>query len=372
MDTTYEDNLELLLRFYKSKSVSLRNQIVEKNMGLVHHVARKMTACCTLPVEELIQIGAIGLIKAVENFKPEKKHKLSSLAVPFIQGTILQFLRDKGRLVKVPRGIQETHQKIKRRAEKQGISYEDAALELGVSPQFAKECSIACGQITSELPDSLSQQQQEELETVLPLLEKLPEFHAVIIKALYFDKVPIRKLGQLHLISVHKIKIIEAEALQQLKAIAAGQVQCPKCKKYQNVKNGNRTGNQSYLCKSCGYQFVKNPLPVGRRGYSKELKLKTLKALSEGKSFYWCEIYLKIDHSTAFLWAKKYVINDSNLLSIKVMTPIQQHWQITNKFNGLADWVSKNCPESIALDAALQLLSQAMLKTQQSLEAAKK
>ncbi|MFM6255895.1 MAG: sigma factor, partial [Dolichospermum sp.] len=53
-------------------------------MGLVHKVAHKMSYCCDLPLDDLIQIGSTGLIRAIERFDPEKKCKLSSIAVLFI------------------------------------------------------------------------------------------------------------------------------------------------------------------------------------------------------------------------------------------------------------------------------------------------
>ena len=107
-------------------------------MGLVGHVAGKMAACCTVPREELIQIGAEGLIKSVERFDPAKKIKLSSYAVPFIYGAMAQFIRDKARMVKVPRSLQETHQKLKRYAQKHGVTYEQAAKYLDFFTAFCR------------------------------------------------------------------------------------------------------------------------------------------------------------------------------------------------------------------------------------------
>ena len=341
-------------------------------MGLVGHVAGKMTACCTVPREELIQIGAEGLIKAVERFDPAKKIKLSSYAVPFIYGAMAQFIRDKARMVKVPRPLQEIHQKLKRYAQKHGVSYEQAAIKLEVSLQVAKEAAMACNQNNPELSDSLTAEQQEELESILPLLEKLPELHATIIKDLYFDHIPVKMLCQIHNIKLRELRRIESDALRKLKLMAVGRVQCPNCKDYQTIKNGKRDGKQGYLCKSCQTQFRENPAPIGRRGYSNELKIKVVDAIANGKSSYWCETYLGIDHSTAFLWSKNYVINNLTNLSKKQMTVQQQQWQITSKFTGLADWVIKTCPESPQVEAALKSLHEAMIHSQKAVEVVKK
>jgi RNA polymerase sporulation-specific sigma factor len=344
-------------------------------MGLVGHTAGKMTACCTIPREELIQIGAEGLIKAVEKFDPTKKVKLSSYAVPFIYGAMAQFVRDKARMVKVPRSLQETHQKLKRYAQKNGVTYEQAAIELNISLQVAKEAAIACNQNNPELPEQLTTEQaeeSEESESILPLLDKLPELHATIIKDLYINNLPAKMLCQIHNIKLKELRRIESDALRKLKLIAAGRVQCPNCKDYQTIKNGKRDGKQGYLCKSCQTQFRENPLPTGRRGYSNDVKVKVLEAIANGKSSYWCETYLGVDHSTASLWSKKYVINNSINLSKKQMTVVQQQWQITSKFTGLAEWVIKTCGDSPQVEAALKSLHEAMILSKEAVEVVKK
>jgi hypothetical protein len=102
------------------------------------------------------------------------------------------------------------------------------------------------------------------------------------------------------------------------------------------------------------------------------VKLKVLEAIANGKSSYWCETYLGIDHSTASLWSKNYVIDNSINLSKKQMSTSQSQWQITSKFTSLADYLIKNCGESPELDEALKLLNQSMQKSQKAVEVAKK
>ncbi|MFM6252603.1 MAG: hypothetical protein ACKPEQ_26230, partial [Dolichospermum sp.] len=94
----------------------------------------------------------------------------------------------------VPRTLQETHQKIKRYTQKHGVTYEQAALALGISLDLAKECATACNQITDELPDALTGEQQEELDRITPLINQLPELQRVIINGLYINKIPVGEL----------------------------------------------------------------------------------------------------------------------------------------------------------------------------------
>lgn len=179
-----------------------------------------MVHCCDLPLDDLIQIGVTGLIRAIERFNPEKKCKLSSVAMLFIDGAILHFIRDKGRLIKVPRPLQETHQKIKRYAQKHRVAYKQAALALDIPLDLAEECATACNQHNLELPELLSEEQQEELDRITPLINQLPELHATIINELYFNKIPIGELTRLHGMGAKKIRQIEKEGLEKLRAIA--------------------------------------------------------------------------------------------------------------------------------------------------------
>lgn len=358
-NTKYEDNLELLINYHTTKDIRIRNEIVLNNMGLVHAVAHKMVHCCDLPLDDLIQIGVTGLIRAVERFDPEKKCKLSSVAVLFINGAILQFIRDKGRLIKVPRTLQETHQKIKRYAQKHGLTYERAALALDIPLNLAEECATACNQHNSELPESLSDEQQEELDRITPLINQLPELHAAIINGLYINRIPISELIKLHGMGAKKIRQTEKEGLEKLRAIANGRVKCPRCQSYDTVKRGNR-----YSCKSCRYWFRINPKPVGKVGSDAELKIKIIEAIESGKSLQWCEMFLGVDASTACKWRKRYAIDKSiNLLINRHMALIEQ-WKLTAKFADIAELIGKSCPATVEREAALEALTVALSKAQ--------
>lgn len=85
------------------------NIMVEENMGLVYSIVRRFAnrGCDT---EDLAQIGAIGLIKAVKKFNPEFNVQFSTYAVPMITGEIKRFLRDDG-AVKISRTLKENAMK---------------------------------------------------------------------------------------------------------------------------------------------------------------------------------------------------------------------------------------------------------------------
>ena len=87
----------------------LRNRIVEMNGRLGRQVAGRMVHRCSLDFDELVQIGHLGLIKAVERFDPGTGYAFSSFAVPLIRGEILHYLRDHVSLIRVSRRLLELH-----------------------------------------------------------------------------------------------------------------------------------------------------------------------------------------------------------------------------------------------------------------------
>lgn len=88
-----------------------REVLIEKNLGLVHHIVRRFAGRGCDP-EDLFQIGTIGLMKAIDKFNLELGLKFSTYAVPMITGEIRRFLRDDGP-VKVSRTIKENGLKVK-------------------------------------------------------------------------------------------------------------------------------------------------------------------------------------------------------------------------------------------------------------------
>ncbi|MDE6925543.1 MAG: SigB/SigF/SigG family RNA polymerase sigma factor [Acetatifactor sp.] len=87
-----------------------REVLIEKNLGLVHHIVKRFANRGYDP-EDLFQIGTIGLMKAIDKFDLSLGLKFSTYAVPMITGEIKRFLRDDG-MVKVSRTIKENGMKV--------------------------------------------------------------------------------------------------------------------------------------------------------------------------------------------------------------------------------------------------------------------
>ena len=116
-----------------------REQLVEENMGLVWSVVKRFAGRGT-DMEDLFQIGAMGLLKAIDKFDTAFEVKFSTYAVPMIAGEIKRFLRDDG-IVKVSRTLKENCWKIKRETElfRQKTGREPTLEELSVVTELPRE-----------------------------------------------------------------------------------------------------------------------------------------------------------------------------------------------------------------------------------------
>ncbi|MBE9127665.1 MULTISPECIES: RNA polymerase sigma factor SigF [unclassified Coleofasciculus] len=97
------ESLRLLQEYQQSESAEIRNRLVHLNFGLVRKEAHHWVNQCTESYEDLLQVGCIGLIRAVERFDPTKGSAFSSFAIPYIRGEIQHYLRDRGCSVRMPR-----------------------------------------------------------------------------------------------------------------------------------------------------------------------------------------------------------------------------------------------------------------------------
>ena len=100
-----ERTLELIKRAHEGDKEA-RETLVEENMGLVYTIVKRF-AGRGHEMEDLVQIGSIGLIKAIDKFDTSFDVRFSTYAVPMIAGEIKRFLRDDG-MIKVSRTLKET------------------------------------------------------------------------------------------------------------------------------------------------------------------------------------------------------------------------------------------------------------------------
>jgi RNA polymerase sigma-B factor len=127
-------------------------------MGLVRSVARRY-ARGGEPVDDLVQVGAIGLIKAVDRFEPARGRDLRAVAVPAIEGEIRHHLRDRTQLVRTPRPVVELASRARR-----------AQVEIG-----AREGRLPTPAEVAAVVGASEEQVVEALQSRAPVVELGPE-----------------------------------------------------------------------------------------------------------------------------------------------------------------------------------------------------
>ena len=137
---------ELLRRYHEEGDLSAREQLIEQYLSLVRSLARRY-AYRGEQLDDLVQIGCIGLIKAIDRFDVDRGVELTTYATPNIIGEIKRHFRDKGWSVRVPRGLQELNVQLSR-------IVETLTVELGRSPTIS-ELSEASGAEEEEVLEAL-------------------------------------------------------------------------------------------------------------------------------------------------------------------------------------------------------------------------
>jgi RNA polymerase sigma-B factor len=132
---TNVDDRTLLRRYHEEGDLAAREQLIEQYMSLVRSLARRYSYRGEQH-DDLVQIGAIGLIKAIDRFDVDRGVELTTYATPNIIGEIKRHFRDKGWSVRVPRGLQELNVKLSK-------LIEELTVQLGRSPTIPELAKAA-------------------------------------------------------------------------------------------------------------------------------------------------------------------------------------------------------------------------------------
>ncbi len=222
-------------------AAATREQLIALHLPLVGHCARRFQGRGE-PLDDLVQVGTVGLIKAVDRFDSGRGVEFSTYATPTILGEIKRYFRDKGWAIRVPRRLQEMRLAI-------GTATSDLAQELGRSPtprEVAErigssieevleglESANAYSTISLDAGDgedgdgsvlgSLGEQDKalehiEIRESVRPLLEQLPARERQILTMRFFGNMTQSQIAAEIGISQMHVSRLLARTLEQLRS----------------------------------------------------------------------------------------------------------------------------------------------------------
>jgi RNA polymerase sigma-B factor len=158
-DPRREEVRRLLREYAASRDPDTRDRLVQLNSDLVHFIARRF-ANRGEPLEDIEQVGFLGLIQAIERFDPSLENEFSTFATPTIMGEIRRYFRDKSWAVRVPRRLQENYLRVVR-------AQEELSRTLGRAPSIAEIGRHVC----------------LEPDEVLAALEVSPAQHTVSLES---------------------------------------------------------------------------------------------------------------------------------------------------------------------------------------------
>ena len=220
----------------------LRDELVVMHLPLVRHLARRYRDRGE-QFEDLVQVGTVGLIKAVDRFDPERGVEFSTFATPTILGEIKRHFRDSARIVHVPRRLQELHASV-------ASSIDSLTQSLGRAPtvrEIASSLDITEDEVleaievrhayaassldataadgTSEgarLADMIGDEDEalaaiEDRESLRPLLDALPERERQIIILRFFRNRSQSQIAKELGISQMHVSRLLARTLTQLR-----------------------------------------------------------------------------------------------------------------------------------------------------------
>jgi RNA polymerase sigma-B factor len=141
-----KNDQELLHRYHEQNDLEAREKLIEQYLPLVRSLARRYSYRGE-QLEDLVQVGCIGLIKAIDRFDIDRGVELTTYATPNIIGEIKRHFRDKGWSVRVPRGLQELNVRLSHLVE-------DLTVQLERSPTIA-ELAKAAGVEEEEVLEAL-------------------------------------------------------------------------------------------------------------------------------------------------------------------------------------------------------------------------
>jgi RNA polymerase sigma-B factor len=165
-----------------------RDQLVALHLPLVEHLVRRFRNRGE-PYDDLMQVGTIGLLKAIDRFDPRRGVEFSTYATPTVVGEIKRHFRDKGWAIRVPRKLQELRHSL-------GLAGAELAQELGRSPTIG------------ELGDRLGLAP----ETVLEAIESANAYTTLSLDATEAADDPRTNMGQAIGIEDEELQNVEYRA----------------------------------------------------------------------------------------------------------------------------------------------------------------
>ena len=244
---TREDR-RLLLAYHRHGDKAARDELVNRFMPLARQLARRYQRASE-PMDDLVQVASIGLVKAIDRFDPERGTAFSSYAVPTILGELKRYFRDSAWAVHVPRGMQERVMQVNNVMAKmvrdtgRSPTAAEVATEIGTEPEAvleALEAAVAYDSVSLESPrvgdvldgESYAEsvgaidERYELIEysaAIAPTVKALPERDRLVLELRFVEDLTQSEIAERIGVSQMHVSRLIRRALTRLRTVANAQ-----------------------------------------------------------------------------------------------------------------------------------------------------
>ncbi|MFE2416909.1 SigB/SigF/SigG family RNA polymerase sigma factor [Streptomyces hokutonensis] len=224
----------------------VRNTLIEMNLSLVRYAAARFRSRSNNEMEDIVQVGTIGLIKAIDRFELTREVEFTSFAVPYIVGEIKRFFRDTSWAVHVPRRLQEARVELAKATEelrsrlgrtpttrelselmclteeeviearKASNGYTSSSLDAALSSDAGAEGESVLGDVIGE--DDPCLELVDDLNSLAPLIAQLDERERKIIHMRYVEERTQAEIGEELGVSQMHVSRLISRMLRRLRA----------------------------------------------------------------------------------------------------------------------------------------------------------
>ncbi|MET7682114.1 RNA polymerase sigma factor SigF [Streptomyces sp. NPDC005423] len=221
-----------------------RNTLIEMNLSLVHFAARRFRNRGNGDMDDIIQVGTIGLIKAIDRFDLTREVEFTSFAIPYITGEIKRFFRDTTWAVHVPRRLQERRVTLAHGKEAltntlgRAPTTQELAQHLDLTEEETVEGLVAANGYTAGSLDTPASDDEtdttptytdlmgdtdpalelfEDLHTLAPLLQRLDHRQRAIVEMRFGQEMTQAQIGQALNVSQMHVSRLLSRILTQLR-----------------------------------------------------------------------------------------------------------------------------------------------------------
>lgn len=248
LTTRARADLELLERYHRHGDERARDELVDRMLPVVRQLARRYQRGSE-QLDDLVQVGAVGLVKAIERFDVDRGSPFMRYAVPTILGEIKRYFRDTGWAAHVPRGMQERVMEVKGAIEEMSSSLgrspapREIAERLGMEREDvldALEAATAYVAASLDAPrpgddgeresygDSVGSIDEhfelvEDIATIMPALDVLPARERLIVQLRFVDDLTQSQIAERIGVSQMHVSRLLRRALARVRTVAAAE-----------------------------------------------------------------------------------------------------------------------------------------------------